>query len=92
MLFATGTFAGVVNANVASAVCARHSRDADLGSSDALSIRFPMFWGNLTLKCCILVGLEASGEFGATPKAGNFRAFGVVAGTLKEGLRTFIPH
>ena len=36
--------------------------------------------------------LEAIGEFGATPSLRLLVAFGVVAGNLKDGLRTFIPH
>ena len=86
MLFATGTFVVVLKTNVVSAVCARHSRDDVLGSSDALSLRFPMFWGNLTLKPMIFKGLEGSGEFRTAPRSVIFMAFGPWWEASKEGL------
>ena len=91
MLFATDTFVGVLNANVASAVCTRHSRASVLGSLDALSLCFPMFCGHLTLKPFILNGLAAREREGSSVCLGFFIAFALCAGTFKEGTRTFIP-
>ena len=79
-------------ASVASAVCTRHSRDAVFGSSDALSVRFPMFWGHLTLKPLIFNALDASVEFRATPSAGIRIAFGLWWEPLTEGLSLNHSH
>ena len=84
MLFATDTFVGVLKANVASAVCTRHSRASVLGSVDALGRCFPMFWGHLTLKPLILKGLAARGRDGSTFFSDLFMAFYPWTGTFKE--------
>ena len=59
-MFATGSFVRVLNANVASAVCTRYSRDALWWSKSNLVLRLPMFLELLKLWSRILRGLEAS--------------------------------
>ena len=88
VLFATGTFVGVLNANVASAVCTRHSRDAVLGSSDALSWRFPYVLGQLDAH--VPYFKEFGGQRGvwSHPKSWHFYGVWALVGTIKGGLKS----
>ena len=60
VLFATGTFLVVLYANVASAVCTRHSRDALWRFKSHSDLRLPMFLELLKFRCRILNGLKGS--------------------------------
>ena len=53
VLFATGTFVGVLKANVVSFVCTRHSRDALWWCKSHSDIRLPRFLELLKLRCRI---------------------------------------
>ena len=90
-MFAIGTLVGILKANVASAVCTRHSRDAVLWSVDALSQCFPMFWGHLALNTIVLKVLAAREREGSTFVLKCCMAFGHWGGNFKAGTRIFIP-
>ena len=86
VLFATGTFVWVLNANVASAVCTRHSRDALWWCKSHSDLRLPMFLELLKLRCRILKGLEGSQTGSKTLHLGFSLWIDLWWEPLKEGL------
>ena len=60
VLFANATSVVVWKANVASAVCTRHSRDALWWFKSHLDLRWPMFLELLKLWCRMLNGVDGS--------------------------------